>query len=178
MWNCEPQGGVKFDPRAITWRNLIETHQVKLHAKFGSSRPYGFWQEDFQRFKKKLSFVAMATRVFEGIKFFQKILKRTMAGTFLWNFIKIQQAVSEKKMIKEKVNARTDGRTDGRTNRCTVDNRPWHKLAGLWPVELKTHPPDMKEILQKGRSALHLWYMFTCTYTHPKWTWSLRRYIR
>ena len=29
------------------------------------------------------SFVAMATRVFEGIKFFQEILKRTMAGTFL-----------------------------------------------------------------------------------------------
>ena len=28
-------------------------------------------------------FVAMATRVFEGIKFFQEILKRTMAGTFL-----------------------------------------------------------------------------------------------
>ena len=32
---------------------------------------------------KKLSFVAMATRVFEGIKFFQSILKWTMAGTFL-----------------------------------------------------------------------------------------------
>ena len=28
-------------------------------------------------------FVAMPTTVFEGIKFFQKILKRTMAGTFL-----------------------------------------------------------------------------------------------
>ena len=26
----------------------------------------------------------MATRVFEGIKFFQEILKRTMAGRFLW----------------------------------------------------------------------------------------------
>ena len=21
---------------------------------------------------------------------------------------------------------------------CTTDNRPWNKLAGLWPVELKT----------------------------------------
>ena len=39
--------------------------------------------EDFQRFQKNLSFVAMATRVLEGIKFFQGILKRTMAGTFL-----------------------------------------------------------------------------------------------
>ena len=32
-------------------------------------------------------------------------------------------------MFKEKVNGRTDGRT--------TDNRLWHKLAGLWPVELK-----------------------------------------
>ena len=33
-------------------------------------------------------------------------------------------------MFKEKVNARTDGHT--------TDNGPWHKLAGLRPVELKT----------------------------------------
>ena len=39
-------------------------------------------KEIFKDLKKK-SFVAMATRVFEGIKFFQEILKRTMAGTFL-----------------------------------------------------------------------------------------------
>ena len=32
---------------------------------------------------KDLSFVAMATKVLEGIKFFQEILKGTMAGTFL-----------------------------------------------------------------------------------------------
>ena len=37
----------------------------------------------FKDLKKKLSFVAMATRVFEGIKLFQEILKWTMAGTFL-----------------------------------------------------------------------------------------------
>ena len=53
-----------------------------------------------------------------------------MAGTFLWNFIKIWLVVSEKKMFKEKVNTRTDRRT--------MDNRPWHKLSNLWPVELKT----------------------------------------
>ena len=33
-------------------------------------------------------------------------------------------------MFKEKVNAQTDARK--------MDNRPWHKLAGLWQVELKT----------------------------------------
>ena len=37
----------------------------------------------FQDVKKNFSFVAMATRVFEGIKLFQEILKKTMAGTFL-----------------------------------------------------------------------------------------------
>ena len=52
-----------------------------------------------------------------------------MVGTFLWNFIKIRLVVSEKKMFKEKVNGRTDART--------MDNGPWHKLTGLWPVELK-----------------------------------------
>ena len=42
-------------------------------------------------------------------------------------------------MFKEKVNARTDARTDGRTDGRTTDNGPWHKLAGLRPVELKTY---------------------------------------
>ena len=40
-------------------------------------------------------------------------------------------------MFKEKVNARTDGCTSGQPDGCTTDNRPSHKLAGLWPVELK-----------------------------------------
>ena len=35
-----------------------------------------------------------------------------MAETFLWNFIKIQKVVSEKKMFKEKVNTQTDAWTD------------------------------------------------------------------
>ena len=38
-------------------------------------------------------------------------------------------------MFKEKVNAPMDGLTDGRK----TDNRPWHKLAGLRPVELKIY---------------------------------------
>ena len=40
-------------------------------------------------------------------------------------------------MFKEKVNARTDRRTDARMHARTTDNGPWHKLAGLRPVELK-----------------------------------------
>ena len=76
----------------------------------------------------------MVTRVFEGIKFFQEILKRSMVRTFPVNFIKIQWVVSEKKIFKEKVIARTDECKDGHT----TDNGPWHELAGLWPVELKS----------------------------------------
>ena len=37
----------------------------------------------FSKISFFFSFVALATGVFEGIKFFQEILKRTMAGTFL-----------------------------------------------------------------------------------------------
>ena len=43
-------------------------------------------------------------------------------------------------MFKEKVNARTDARTHGRT----TDNGPWHKLAGLRPVELKTNNSNLR----------------------------------
>ena len=53
----------------------------------------------------------MATRVFEGIKLFQELLKTTVAETFLYYFIKIQ-LVSEKKMFEEKVNAQIDAWTD------------------------------------------------------------------
>ena len=75
----------------------------------------------------------MATRVFYGIEFFPEILKRTIAGTFLWNFIKIGSLVSEK-MFKINVNALTDAQLDGHT----TDTRPWRKPIGLRPVELKS----------------------------------------
>ena len=45
--------------------------------------PMASYKKIFKYFIFFLSFVAMATRVFEGIKFFQQILKRTMAATFL-----------------------------------------------------------------------------------------------
>ena len=87
----------------------------------------GLMVSDKKIFKdfKKISFVAMATKVFEGIKLFQKILKRTIVGTFLWNFIKIQWVVSEKKMFKEKVNRRTDA--------CTQDGQQTMTYA-RWPT--------------------------------------------
>ena len=69
-----------------------------------------------------------------------------MVGTFLWNFIKIRYVVSEKKMFKEKVNAQMDGRT--------TDNGPWHKLTGLWPVELTK---KKNSVLQRWMSHGNIW---------------------
>ena len=70
----------------------------------------GFMVSDQEIFKdfNSFSFVAMANRVLAGIKFFQEIPNRTMAGTFLRNLIEIGLVVSEK-MFKIKVNNRTDG---------------------------------------------------------------------
>ena len=44
---CNPRGGAKFDPRAIPWALLVEAHYIKLHAKFGEPRPYGYVEGDF-----------------------------------------------------------------------------------------------------------------------------------
>ena len=38
---CDPWGGAKFDPRAISWALLVEDHKIKVHGKFGKPRPYG-----------------------------------------------------------------------------------------------------------------------------------------
>ena len=51
-------------------------------------------------------------------------------------------------MFKEKVNARTDARTHRRMDGRTTDNGPWHKLAGLRPVKLKTSIPLIYVLIQ------------------------------
>ena len=43
----------------------------------------------------------MATRVFDGIKLCEQILKRTSQGTFLPSLVQIGLAVWEEKMFKE-----------------------------------------------------------------------------
>ena len=43
----------------------------------------------------------MATRVFDGIKFCEQLLKRTSQGTFLPSLVQIGEAVWEEKMFKE-----------------------------------------------------------------------------
>ena len=55
----------------------------------------------FKELLKKFNFVAMATRVFDGIKFCQQFLKRTSQETYLPSLVQIGPVVWEMKMFKE-----------------------------------------------------------------------------
>ena len=48
--HCDPGRGVIFDPKDITWTNLVEVYKVMLHTKYLGSRFYGFRQEDVYMF--------------------------------------------------------------------------------------------------------------------------------
>ena len=50
----------------------------------------------FKELRKKFNFVAMATRVFDGIKVCEQFLKRTSQGTFLPSLVQNGPAVWEK----------------------------------------------------------------------------------
>ena len=50
----------------------------------------------FKELLKKFHFIAMATRVFDRIKFCEQLLKRSSQGKFLPSFVQIGQAVWEK----------------------------------------------------------------------------------
>jgi hypothetical protein len=55
--------------------------------------------------------VAIATRVLQGIKFFEQFLKITIKGTFLGSLDEIDLAVYEEMLFKVKVYGRTpDGK--------------------------------------------------------------------
>ena len=72
------------------------TYGTFLNFKIGPAVP----EEIFEELLKKFNFVAMATRVFDGIKFCEQFLKRTSQGTFLPSFVRIDPAVWEE-MFKE-----------------------------------------------------------------------------
>ena len=61
----DPQGGVEFDPRALI--NFMETHQIKLHAKLGSPRSYGF-RQDCQRFQILLAPLDVGQRAYVMVR--------------------------------------------------------------------------------------------------------------
>ena len=125
----------------------------------------------FWRFQIFLSFIALGTRGFQGITFFEEILNKTMAGTFVWTFIKIGQVVSEK-TFKIKVYTWTDGRT--------TDTVPCHKPAGLWPVKLITYLPPIHLVRLDNINKICLIYikfwafnldLYFCSYW-CSWQWA------
>ena len=46
MLNCNPRGGVYFNPRGITWTPLVEELQMMLYTKYERSGLCSFRQED------------------------------------------------------------------------------------------------------------------------------------
>ena len=55
----------------------------------------------FKELLKKFNFVAMATRVFDGIKFCGHFLKRTSQGTFLPSLVQIGPALWRRRCLKK-----------------------------------------------------------------------------
>ena len=66
-----------------------------------SNRTVSSIGDDFKEMLKKFHFIAMATMVFDGIKFYGQFLKRTSQETFLPSLVRIGPAVWEEKMFKE-----------------------------------------------------------------------------
>ena len=79
---------------ASTW-DRTHNHQVMSPTRSPLSHPGGLVSEEkiFKEFAKKFHLVAMATRVFDGIKFCEQVLKRTSQGTFLPSLVQIGPAV-------------------------------------------------------------------------------------
>ena len=78
-------------------------------------------EEIFKELLKNFDFVAMATRVLDGIKFCEQLLKKTSQGTFLPSLVQIDPAVWEE-IFKE-----------------IVDDARWTTDDGQWTTD--TSPP-------------------------------------
>ena len=80
------------------WKGSPKEHSCEIISK--SDQQYQR-RRFLKNCLKKFNFVAMATRVFDGIKFCEQRLKRTSQGTFLPSLVQIGPAVWEEKMFKE-----------------------------------------------------------------------------
>ena len=66
----------------------------------------------------------MVTRVLDGIKFCEPLLKRTYQGIFLQSLVQIGTVVWEEKMFKEIVD-------DGRRTQQNPKSSPWARCAQM-----------------------------------------------
>jgi len=46
--NCDPQGGVNFNPRGIIWTTLVEDLKMMVYTKYESSGSCSFRQKIFE----------------------------------------------------------------------------------------------------------------------------------
>ena len=112
-------------------RTIFEKgHPKKIPVNYFKIRPAVPDERIFKELLKKFQFVAMATRVFDGIKFCEKVLNRTSQGTFLPSFVQIGRVVWEEKMFKEIVENACQMTYNGR---LTTDDRHWTTLKA--PLE-------------------------------------------
>ena len=79
-------------------KRVIQGTFLRNYFKIG---PTFSEEEIFKELLKKFNFVAMATRVFDGIKFCEQLFKRTAQGTFLPSLVQIGPAVWEEEMFEE-----------------------------------------------------------------------------
>ena len=96
------------------WKGSPKEHSCEIISKSG---PAVSEEKIFKELLKKFNFVAMATRIFDGIKFCEQLLKRTSQGTFLQSLVQIGPAVWEK-MFKEIVD-------DARLTHHHPKSSPW-----------------------------------------------------
>ena len=111
-------GPIKISP-TLFWKGSLKEHYCEIISKS---------DQRFQRRRflknclKNSIFIAMATRVFDGIKFCEQFLKRTSQGTFLPSLVQIGPSVWEEKMFKEIVD-------NARRTHHHPKSSPWARCA-------------------------------------------------
>jgi len=73
MLNCDPQGGVNFDPRGIIWTILLENLSTILYTKNESSGLCSFRQEDFWKFHFKNLLIDPVTYLCNQLERFEQL---------------------------------------------------------------------------------------------------------
>jgi len=73
MLNCDPRGGVTFDPRGIIWTTLVEDLYMLLYTKYESSGPCSFRQKDFWKLHFENLFFDLVTYLCNQLKQFEQL---------------------------------------------------------------------------------------------------------
>ena len=76
-------------------------HLRNIPVKLFQNLTIGSREEIFKELLKKFQFIAKASRVFDGIKFCEKVLKGTSQETFLLSLVQFGLEVWEMRMFKE-----------------------------------------------------------------------------